>query len=277
MTQVAPWDPTTSTVRIAVTVPAASFNVSFTVFGTVSTASWAASVDPPALYSPFFWISATYSITTSGQTTVLSVCLRANSVLPPGTAVTIRNLNGTAVAKSGPVAVYAGSSSLPNSFLSPFGTLDAASRSLVVSVVQATYAVSLSVTLVGQLSAPFATAEAAPRGLNLALYDNVTITTTRMQLATGCSLTEGVQDTLSDVSLVGSRRLLLWTPTVEQAGQTYRVCMRLISSQFSTTGATSLLRCFNFKVGADRPRAGVGAAIRAAAWADVGNGSTGTQ
>ena len=170
---------------------------------------------------------------------MLSFCLRANGLLPPGTGVTIRNLKGLAAVNAGPVAVKSG-------MLSPLGTVNVSAESLRVNINSATYSLSFSVTITGSVSAAAAAAEAAPDGLNLALYGNVTIMTTRMQvMSSGCSLAEGDGDTLMDIGgRVGMRRLLRWTPTREQAGRTYSVCMSLVPR----TGPPSAVRCFSIKV-----------------------------
>jgi hypothetical protein len=238
ITKVGQWEVDTGTLRFTLEAPTASLLLNFSVFGNVNAVNWSAAVDPPALYSPFYWLTASYA-SVEGAQTRLSFCLLANTLLPPGTAVTIRNLKGMAASNTGAVQVT-------SSVFWPTGILDASSESLRVVTRNVTYALSFSVTVNGPVSASFAAAEAAPDALNEALYANVTITTTPMQrsVGAGCDLKEGPEAILGGVARVGTQRLLRWTPRREQAGRTYSVCMRLAA----LAGPVSALRCFKIKV-----------------------------
>ena len=120
------WDVDTGTLRFSLEAPTTSLLLRFSVFGNVNAANWSAGVDPPAIYSPFYWLTANYTLQQLGET-VVSFCLRVNTMLPSGTAVTIRNLKNIAAINTGVVPVA-------SSVLRPTGILqvDAPSESLRV-------------------------------------------------------------------------------------------------------------------------------------------------
>ena len=242
-------DPAAGSLRFQLSAPAASLNFSFRVAGNVSCLACAAAAAPPPAPAPWYWVNASYTVARAPQSGSppgggggggwrLTVCLLANGLLPPGTAVVLRGVRGLPPgAAPAPATVLANTSAYP-----AVAQADAAAGTVSLALPAAGAAVCLSLNVSTNASAARATAEAGPAAVDRSLYAPADVPAARLAQVANCApgaLAGTAAQLSAAANRLGRQHLLRWTPGPADAGRTYSVCFRAVSA----AGISSPRRC----------------------------------
>jgi hypothetical protein len=215
-------------------------NMSFRIAGNVSCQACAAVLDPPPDIAPWYWVNASFTLVppTPGAGPAanarLSVCLLANGMLPPATALVLRGMSGL-LPGAGPVLATVLSNSTS---YAATAQADAAAGTLALTLGSGGMAVCLTLDVAGNASMARAAAEAISAAVDQTLFAPVDIAPTRLSAAANCgpgALSGTAAQLAVEANRLGRQHLIRWTPGPADAGRTYRVCFRAVTAAARST------------------------------------------
>lgn len=227
-------------VRMQVASATPLVNMSFRIAGNVSCQACAAVLDPPPDIAPWYWVNASFTLVPPAPgagpaaNARLSVCLLANGMLPPATALVLRGMSGL-LPGAGPVLATVLSNSTS---YAATAQADAAAGTLALTLGSGGMAVCLTLDVAGNASMARAAAEAISAAVDQTLFAPVDIAPTRLSAAANCgpgALSGTAAQLAVEANRLGRQHLIRWTPGPADAGRTYRVCFRAVTAAARST------------------------------------------